>query len=620
MKIAPFALKLVLLFSSLLSHYSLDVDVDKITCENDFTKPTIEFPNLEGLISGDTIFLVCTSDLLGSMQDEAVVEDNCDPNPLVKYREECISYDDCGLGYNFLAEYNWVVVDKNNNVSSFTVYGAIRDKTAPQIELNWGEGISSGDTIKMECGYSDSFNESFVTVSDDCDPLSGCDLLDSPIDVFFQERIIAQGDCSEYLTMMACTWYATDICGNTSTFDLVVLLIDTTPPEFIDVPDHYCGTKSMTQEAYDTYSRELDHIKVKDRCSSFDLSYKIEELFDGCTYFIQWEAIDDCGNTSYHEQNVCILSGDCVGNISGTVKVDDNKDAIGDQPVPNVTLLLVEDINGDGKVDSGETVVETTTTDDSGFYRFSDVPQGCYVIVELQPNGLSDVKDEDVTNPGNTDQDYNDNIVDNLIPVCITPGEFDDGNDFVEEQFVLSVVLTQFDGSYDQLTDAVRLDWETASEHNAEYFTIERSINGELFESIAQVKSEGSESSGANYSYHDYNPLGEEILYYRLAEIDLEGVVTHSEIIGIKTERTLSSDLIVYPNPTTGKITIKSNPSVYNSTTVLNLYDISGNKVKQALLDDTIFTLNLTEFISGTYFLSLTSAQKTTVHKIVLLN
>ena len=603
-----------------MSHFSMDVDLKKITCENGFTKPTITFPNFEGLVSGDTMFLVCASDILGSIQDEALVEDNCDPEPLVKYREECFSFDDCSRGYNYLAEYNWVVVDKNNNVSTFTIFGAIRDKTPPSIALNWGEGISSGDTIRMECGYAENFDESFVTVRDLCDPSSGCELLNNPIDVFFQERIISQSDCSDYLTMMACSWFATDACGNTSTFDLIVLLTDNTPPEFIDIPDHYCGSQSMTEEEYLEYRKKLDEIEVKDYCSSFDLNFTIDELFDGCDYFIQWEAIDGCGNASYHQQHVCILSSACVGNISGTVKIDENKDAIGDQPVPNVTLFLVEDINSDGKVDGGETVIETTTTDENGFYRFSDVPQGCYIIVELQPNGLSDVKDEDVTNPGNTDQDSNDNLVDNLIPVCITPGEFDDGNDFVEEQFVLSVVLTNFKGTYDEVNDLVSLDWETSAEYNSDYFEVERSVDGETFESIAQVKSKGGESAGANYTYDDYYTLPSENLYYRLVEIDLEGLVTHSDIVAVKAKKSLSSESIVYPNPTIGMITVKANGISNGSASMLNLYDISGNMIRQVSFDTTTTSLNLEEMVSGTYFLSITSAQKTSVHKIVLLN
>lgn len=73
-------------------------------------------------------------------------------------------------------------------------------------------------------------------------------------------------------------------------------------------------------------------------------------------------------------------------SLSGYVYLDLNtsgvKDA-GDPPIPNVTVTLV------GTSNQG-TVQITTTTNDSGFYQFTNLRPGTYSITETQPGGYSE--------------------------------------------------------------------------------------------------------------------------------------------------------------------------------------------------------------------------------------
>ena len=129
----------------------------------------------------------------------------------------------------------------------------------------------------------------------------------------------------------------------------------------------------------------------------------------------------DDGNNFVEEQ---------PGVISGVVLEDTNNDDIGEDPIAGVTIQLFEDTNGDGLPDGGD--VASTTTGTDGSYSFPNVPPGDYVIVETQPAGFNTVNDEDNTLPG--DDSPNSSPSDNFIPVSLTSGETDDGNNFVEEQ------------------------------------------------------------------------------------------------------------------------------------------------------------------------------------------
>ena len=116
------------------------------------------------------------------------------------------------------------------------------------------------------------------------------------------------------------------------------------------------------------------------------------------------------------------------GTISGSVTEDTDADGTGDQPQVGVTVELYEDTDGDGQPD---TLLDSTTTDANGDYQFTDLSAGDYVVVEITPDGLTDVSDEDTTADG--DAFDGDQTVDDQIAVSLTSGETDDGNDFVDE-------------------------------------------------------------------------------------------------------------------------------------------------------------------------------------------
>jgi uncharacterized protein YkwD len=109
---------------------------------------------------------------------------------------------------------------------------------------------------------------------------------------------------------------------------------------------------------------------------------------------------------------------------------------------------------------------------------------------------------------------------------------------------VLPIELLSFTGK--KLNNSVQLNWATANEKDNAYFYIERSSDGRNFNSIGQIKGNGTTSYQTNYAYEDLTPLST-INYYRLVQVDMDGKQSVSAVIAINMGR--SKDVVVYPNP-----------------------------------------------------------------------
>ncbi len=72
------------------------------------------------------------------------------------------------------------------------------------------------------------------------------------------------------------------------------------------------------------------------------------------------------------------------------------------------------------------------------------------------------------------------------------------------------------------LNGEIELGWATAAEINNDYFTIERSNDGNKWEVIGYVQGAGNSNHVIHYDYTDQNPL-EGVNYYRLKQTDFDG-------------------------------------------------------------------------------------------------
>ena len=176
----------------------------------------------------------------------------------------------------------------------------------------------------------------------------------------------------------------------------------------------------------------------------------------------------------------------------------------------------------------------------------------------------------------------------------------------------LPIELLNFDAFVNQ--SEVQLTWQTASEINNDYFTIERSGENFLWEEINIISGAGNSSTLLDYATVDNQPL-KGTSYYRLKQTDLDGSFSYSNIVSIKIADISAIELIAYPNPTNQDITIIG--SEYELAEI-NIIDLLGQDV--STLTSTIaiseekLSIDLSQLNTGTYFIK-TKNNVTTIHK-----
>lgn len=171
----------------------------------------------------------------------------------------------------------------------------------------------------------------------------------------------------------------------------------------------------------------------------------------------------------------------------------------------------------------------------------------------------------------------------------------------------LPVELVSFKATYNQKSKSVNLDWSTATERNNDYFAVERSVNGTVFEEIAIVDGSNTTTQQHYYSSIDKNPVPGEVNYYRLRQVDFDGRIKYSDIEALVINDP-ESQFKVYPNPSNENaeiLLITASESDYH----LKIYDYTGKTILshhfKSALGKNIIPLNLLGFNEGFYFVTL---------------
>jgi hypothetical protein len=95
---------------------------------------------------------------------------------------------------------------------------------------------------------------------------------------------------------------------------------------------------------------------------------------------------------------------------------------------------------------------------------------------------------------------------------------------------ILPVELTAFSGECTEGLSALR--WTTATEHNNAYFSVEKSIDGLQFETIATVSGAVNKTTETNYSFLDFESRPG-VNYYRLSQTDTDGTLRRLQTISV---------------------------------------------------------------------------------------
>jgi hypothetical protein len=106
----------------------------------------------------------------------------------------------------------------------------------------------------------------------------------------------------------------------------------------------------------------------------------------------------------------------------------------------------------------------------------------------------------------------------------------------------MPIELSSFNGQC--FSGNVLITWSTASETNNDHFTIERTLDGDTYETVAVVNGAGTSSQPHYYSVADARPFTG-VAYYRIRQTDKDGTVELFGLISVESCSGNSGDAIV---------------------------------------------------------------------------
>lgn len=224
-------------------------------------------PELVGVPANDTV----SCDAIPAPAN-VTATDNCS-TPAVSMEETATE----GCPYTITRV--WTAIDSCGNSSSATQILTVIDTVDPTFD-------SIPPAITVECDAVPAAD--MLTASDNCD---------TDVEVTFNE-VMTSGTCTYYLYR---TWTATDNCGNQTTAQQIVTVVDTTFPELIGVPsDIEVECDAVPAPAVVTASDNCtDELEV-----AFAEGYAPNEC--GYTLTRMWSVTDYCNHTTTATQVIVV--------------------------------------------------------------------------------------------------------------------------------------------------------------------------------------------------------------------------------------------------------------------------------------------------------------------------
>lgn len=140
--------------------------------------------------------------------------------------------------------------------------------------------------------------------------------------------------------------------------------------------------------------------------------------------------------------------------------------------------------------------------------------------------------------------------------------------------------------------------WSTSSHRNTDYFEIQRSIDGKIFDVLGSVSADGNSNVIKNYLFEDIDIKKNQLYYYRLKMVDFDGFTDYSTI----QTAVISNEfpILIYPNPTNDLINLNGLPN----NSIVEIRNINGLLVKSVITKEKS-KIDLKDLTSGVYFIQI---------------
>ncbi|MBS1634966.1 MAG: T9SS type A sorting domain-containing protein [Bacteroidetes bacterium] len=182
---------------------------------------------------------------------------------------------------------------------------------------------------------------------------------------------------------------------------------------------------------------------------------------------------------------------------------------------------------------------------------------------------------------------------------------------------ILPIELVKFNADFEGTQ--VKLSWQTATETNSDFFTVQKSTDGTNFSNIGLVKAAGNSNVPIDYSLIDTQPV-HGVNYYRLLTTDKNGKLHESSIVYAVYRSDNKPGIELFPNPASESVKLKFTD--FTARFVQGeIYDHTGHLLQTSsfdLLQGSEQNVDISALQSGIYFIKVSdgkSVYKTTFVK-----
>lgn len=155
--------------------------------------------------------------------------------------------------------------------------------------------------------------------------------------------------------------------------------------------------------------------------------------------------------------------------------------------------------------------------------------------------------------------------------------------------------------------DIAEIVWEVTEERNIKQYHVEKSRDVYSFESIGILPASNTNLSNVYYRFIDHN-LYNGINYFRIKSEDTEGTFSYSKVVSVINNDQNNDDLIVYPNPTAGKLFVEhfyTGVKYLDVIILSSIYDVIKHYTFNDATVPSILELSTDDLSPGMYILKL---------------
>ena len=156
------------------------------------------------------------------------------------------------------------------------------------------------------------------------------------------------------------------------------------------------------------------------------------------------------------------------------------------------------------------------------------------------------------------------------------------------------------------------LQWQMATESNNKGFAVQRSSDGQNWQTIGFVNSKAANGNSAqplSYQYTDNAPLSG-INYYRLQQQDLDGNIGYSSVANINFG---VLQTLIHPNPASTQFTV-----TVGANSNFQLINVGGSIVLKGILKAGDNTINVSSLADGVYVLRVVTGNSVKTYEVLV--